>query len=92
MINDALRTLLIVAFNNHPHVVVLPNAKATLQVMDANAEKVVVRKILMMVGFKTIFSDIICDNLTVKNRVGEHVFCYIVSGLRWMCTPSHQLI
>jgi hypothetical protein len=31
-ISNELRTLLIVAFNDHPHVIVLPNTKDTLQV------------------------------------------------------------
>jgi hypothetical protein len=47
---DKIRTLLIVALNNHPQVVVLPNIKDTLQVKNAKGEKVLVRKILTMVG------------------------------------------
>ncbi len=81
-INNELRTLLIVAFNNHPHVVVLPNAKDTLQVKNANGEKVLVRKILIMVGLGTIFSDIVRDNPTIKNTVGKRAFRYLIGGLR----------
>jgi hypothetical protein len=55
---------LVVAFNNHPHsIVVLPNANDTLQVKNADSEKVSVCKVLMQVGLRTIFSDIIRDNL-----------------------------
>jgi hypothetical protein len=35
----------------------------------------------MMVGLSTIFLDIVRDNPTIKNKVGEHAFRYIVSGL-----------
>jgi hypothetical protein len=37
----------VVAFNIHPHVIMSPNAKDTLQVKDADGEKVSVRKVLM---------------------------------------------
>jgi hypothetical protein len=50
-------------------------------VESAKGEKVLVRKILTMVGLGTILFDIIRDNPTIKNTVGECVFCYIVSGL-----------
>jgi hypothetical protein len=34
-----------------------------------------------MVGLGMIILDIIQDNLTIKNKVSERAFCYIVSGL-----------
>jgi hypothetical protein len=83
-INNKLQTLLIVAFNDHPHVVVSPNTKDTLQVKNANGEKVLVRKILTMVGLGTIFSDIVRDNSTIKNTVGQRAFRYLISGLGCM--------
>ena len=72
--NKELRLLLVAAFNNHPHVIVLPNAKDTLQVKDINGKKVLVHKVLTQVGLGTIFSDIIRDNLTIK--------CKQLEGLR----------
>jgi hypothetical protein len=45
-IDAELRQLLIKAFNDHPHVIVSPNAKDTLLIKDENGEKVAVRKIL----------------------------------------------
>jgi hypothetical protein len=80
-INDELQTLLIVAFNNHPHIVLLPNTKDTLQVKNADGEKVLVRKILTMVSLGTIFSDIVRDNPTIKNTVSERAFRYLISRL-----------
>jgi hypothetical protein len=80
-IDDAIRSLLVTAFNDHPHVIVSPNARDTLQVENADGKKVAVPKLLMQVGLGTIFSDIIKDNPTIKNKVGERAFCYIVSGL-----------
>ncbi len=41
---------MVAAFNDHPQVIVLPNAKDTLQVKDVNGEKVSVRKVLTQVG------------------------------------------
>ena len=38
-INDELRTLLVVAFNDHPHVVVSPNTKDTLKVKNADERR-----------------------------------------------------
>ena len=73
-------------FNGHPHVVVSPNTKDTLQVKNANEEKVLVRKILTMVGLGTILSDIVRDHPTIKNKVGERAFWYIVSELRCVCS------
>ena len=46
-VNEELWSLLVVAFNIHPHVIMSPNAKDTLQVKDADGEKVSVRKVLM---------------------------------------------
>ena len=38
-------------------------------------------KVLAQVGLGTIFSDIVRDNRTIKGKVGERVFRYIVSSL-----------
>ena len=73
-ISDELKSILLDAFNHHPHVVVLPNTKNTLKVKNANGEKVLVRKNLTMVGLGTIFSDIVQDHPTIKNKVGERAF------------------
>jgi hypothetical protein len=89
-INKELQTLLIVAFNNHPHVVVLPNTKNTLQVKNANGEKVSVKKIVTMVGLGTIFSDIVRDNPTIKNTVGKCTFRYLISRLGFMRQFTHS--
>ena len=76
-----LRSLLIAAFHDHPHVIVSPNAKDTMKVKNADGEKVEVRKILTMVGLGTIFSDIVRDNPTIRKKVGERTFRYIISTL-----------
>jgi len=78
--------------NELKSIFVLPNTKDTLQVKNANGDKVLVRKILTMVGLGTIFSDIVRDHPTIKNKVGEHAFWYIVSGLGCVCrfTDSHK--
>ena len=71
---------------------VLPNTKDTLQVKNDNGDKVLVRKILTMVGLGTIFSDIVRGHPTIKNKVGEHAFWYIDSGHRRVCRftdPTH---
>jgi hypothetical protein len=83
-INKELRLLLVAAINNHPHIIVLPNAKDTLQVKDADGEKVSVPKVLTQVSLGTIFSDIVHDNPTIKGKVGERAFRYIVSSLGCM--------
>ncbi len=80
-ISYKLKLLLLNAFNDHPQVVVSPNTKDTLQVMNADGNKTLVRKKLTMVGLRTIFLDIIRDNPTIKNKVGEHAFSYIISRL-----------
>jgi hypothetical protein len=80
-IDNAIRSLLVTAFNDHPHVIVSPNARDTLQVKNADGEKVAVPKLLTQVRLGTIFSNIIKDNLTIKNKVGERAFRYIISGL-----------
>ena len=51
-----------------------------------------VRKTLTMVGIGTIFSDIVRDNPTIRNKVGERAFRYIVSGLGCVrrFTASHK--
>jgi hypothetical protein len=79
-IDDALRSLLVDAFNDHPHVIMSPNSKDTLQLNNPDGEKVLVRKILMQVGLGTIFSEIIRDNPPIKNKVGERVFHHVISG------------
>ncbi len=84
-IDNAIRLLLVMAFNDHPHVIVSPNARDTLQVKNADGKKVVVSKLLMQVGLGTIFSDIIKNNPTIKNKVGERAFRYIISGLVSVC-------
>jgi hypothetical protein len=76
-----LKAMLLNAFKDHPHVVVLPNTKDTLLVKSADGETTAVRKILTMVGIGTIFSNIVRNHPTLKNKVGERAFCYIVSGL-----------
>ncbi len=48
---------------------------------NADGEKVAVPKLLTQVCLGTIFSDIIKDNPTIKNKVGEHAFRYIISSL-----------
>ncbi len=58
-----------------------PNAKDTIQVKNADGEKIAVRKILTQVGLGTIFSDIVHDNPTIKQKVGERAFRYIISTL-----------
>jgi hypothetical protein len=91
-ISNEMKSILLDAFNNHPHVVVSPNTKDTFQVKNADGEKVLVRKILTMVGLGTILSDIVRDHPTIKNKVGEHAFWYIVSGLGCVrrFTDSHK--
>ncbi len=84
-IDDAIRSLLVTAFNNHPHIIMSPNARDTLQVKNADGKKVAVPKLLTQVGIRTIFSNIIKDNSTIKNKVGERVFCYIISSLESIC-------
>jgi hypothetical protein len=42
---------------------------------------VAISKLLTQVGLGTIFSNIIKDNPTIKNKVGERAFRYIISGL-----------
>ena len=49
-ISNELKSLLLVAFNDHPHVIVSPNSKDTLQMTNADGEKVRVCKIMTMVG------------------------------------------
>ncbi len=80
-IDKALRLLLVDAFNNHPHVVVSPNSKDTLQHKNEDGEIVLVQKVLTQVGLGSIFSDIVHKHPTIKNRVGKHAFRYIISGL-----------
>ena len=98
-----MKQFLIVAFNDHPHVVVSPIAKDTVLLRNAEGEYVRVRKILTMVGLGTIFSDIMHDNPTIKTRVGERAFRYIISSLGCVrrftnsqktmcgCTPCTEL-
>ena len=77
-ISNELKSLLLVAFNDHPHVIVSPNSKDTLQMTNADGEKVRVCKIMTMVGMGTIFSDIVRDNPTIKKnswRTGIPLYC-----------------
>jgi hypothetical protein len=91
-ISNELKSMLVNAFNSHPHVVVSPNTKDTLQVKNADGEQVLVRKILTMVGLGTIFSNIVRDNPSIKQKVGERAFHYIISGLGCVCrfTDLHK--
>jgi hypothetical protein len=41
-IDDAIRSLLVTAFNDHPHVIMSPNARDTLQVKNTDGKKVAV--------------------------------------------------
>jgi hypothetical protein len=84
-INKAIQSLLVVAFNDHPHVIVSPNTRDTLQLKNADGKKVVVPKLLTQVGIGTIFSNIIKDNPTIKNKVDERAFSYIISSLESVC-------
>jgi hypothetical protein len=70
-IDEALRLLLVEAFNNHPHAVMAPNLKDTLQHKNKDGKIVLVRKVLTQVGLGSIFSDIVHKHPTIKNRVGE---------------------
>ena len=91
-IDEALRLLLVDAFNDHPHVIVSPNSKDTLQHKNADGEIVLVRKVLTHVGLGSIFSDIVREHPTIKNRVGERAFRYIISRLGCVCrfTDSYK--
>ncbi len=80
-INEELRVLLIAVFRDQPHVIVSPNTKDMLKVKDADGEKVSVRKVLTQVGLGTIFSNIVRDNPTIKGKVAERAFRYIVTSL-----------
>jgi hypothetical protein len=73
-INDKLKLLLLNAFNSHPHVLVSLNTKDTLQVINADGKKTLVRKKMTMVGLGMIFLDIVQNNPTIKNKVGKHAF------------------
>jgi hypothetical protein len=50
-------------------------------VKNVDDKKVAVPKLLTQVGLGTIFSNIIKDNTTIKNKVGERAFRYIISRL-----------
>jgi hypothetical protein len=71
--------LLIDAFNDHPHVIVSPNAKDTLLIKNEEGEKVPVWKILTQVGLGSIFLDIVRENPTIKHKVGKRAFRYIIN-------------
>ena len=53
-IDEALRLLLVDVFNDHPHVIVSPNSKDTLQHKNADGEIVLVRKMLTQVGLGSL--------------------------------------
>ena len=80
-IGKELWLLLVAAFNNHPHVIVLPKAEDTLQVKNAYGKKVSVCKMLVQVGLGTVFSNILPEHPLIKGKVGKHVFRYIISTL-----------
>jgi hypothetical protein len=84
--------LLVLAFNNHPHIIVSRNAKNTLQVKDADSEKVSVRKVLTQVGLGTIFSDIARDNPTIKGKVSKQALRYIVTSLGCGCAAAPSVL
>jgi len=69
-IDEVLRLLLVGAFNDHPHVIVSPNSKDTLQHKNADGEIVLVRKVLTQVGLGSIFSDIVRKHPTIKKLSG----------------------
>ena len=77
--------MLVAAFNNHPHVIMLPNAKDALQVKNVEGKKVSARKVLTQAGIGTIFSDIVRDNPTIQGKVSKLAFRYILSALGCMC-------
>jgi hypothetical protein len=52
-----------------------------LQTQGTCSKIVAVHKLLMQVGFRIIFSDIINENPSIKNKVSEHAFRYIISRL-----------
>jgi hypothetical protein len=66
--------LLVTAFNDHPNIIMSPNTKDMLQLKNANGKKVLVPKVLMQVGLGTFFSNIINNNPTDRNKVGECAF------------------
>ncbi len=80
-IDKALRSLLVVAFNDHPSVIVSPNTKDMLQLKNSDGKKVLVPKVFTWVDLRTIFSNIVNNNQTIKKNVGECAFCYIISRL-----------
>jgi hypothetical protein len=80
-IGDELCQLLIDAFNNHPHVIMSPNAKDTLLIKNDEGEKVPVWKILTQVVLGTIFLDIVRENPTIKHKVGKRTFQYFINQL-----------
>jgi hypothetical protein len=67
-IDKAIRSLLVAAFNDHPHVIVSPHARVMLQLKNVDGKKVAVPKLLTQVGLGTVFSDILKDNPTIKIR------------------------
>ena len=57
------------AFNDHPHVIVSPNAKDMLQVKDADGNKVSVCKVLIQVGLGTILYE--CATTRMRESRGN---------------------
>jgi hypothetical protein len=80
-VDKELRSLLIVEFNDHPHIILSPNAKDMLLIKNTDGEKIPVWKILTQAGLGTISLNIVCDNSTIKQKVGKHSFRYIISTL-----------
>jgi hypothetical protein len=91
-IDKVIRSLLVAAFNEHPHVIVSTNGRYTLHLKNADGEMVAIPNFLTQVSLGTIFLNIIKDNPTLKNKVGERAFHYITSGLGSFCrfTSSYK--
>ncbi len=82
---------MIVAFNDNPYVIVSLNAKDMLLIKNADGEKIAIWKILMQVGLGTIFLDIVHDNPTIKQNVGEHAIL-VHCQHTWMGTTIYRLM
>ena len=91
-ISNDTKTLLIGVFYDHPHVIVSPATKDTVHVKNADGVRVPVQKVMSMVGLGTIFSDIVQENPTIKNKVSEPAFRYIIMALGCVrrFTNSHK--
>jgi hypothetical protein len=93
-IGKELRSLLVATFNDHSCVIVLPKAKDTLQVKNADGKKVLVRKVLTQVGLGTIFSNIV-HNLSTITRPSKARLASVVPlhhQRTRVHTPLHQFL